>query len=145
VTPPEWRKIYRAAVLIPLAGLAIAAVLHEPPPRALPAGWNWLYPDSITRGLLAYALVAVWLWILIGRRSLAEVDRILWLAPLVYVGILWLMLLGPALARGRVAELWEENAGAIVLRAAVHLMIGYACVALLHVARRRLAEREGAG
>lgn len=145
MTSPEWRKTYRTAVLIPLVGLAIAAVLHDPPPRALPAGWDWLYPDSITRGLLAYALVAVWLWILIGRRSLAEVDRMLWLAPVVYVAILWLMLSGPALVRGRVAELWEENAGAIMLRTAVHLMIGYACVALLHVARRRLAQGEGPG
>jgi hypothetical protein len=111
----------------------------------LPAGWDWLYPDSITRGLLAYALVALWLWVEIGRRSLAEVDRLLWFAPPVYVGILWVMLLGPALARGRAAELWEENAGAIVLRTVVHLVSGYACVALLHVARRRLGESEDAG
>ena len=137
MTPPEWRKVYRAAALIPLVGLAIAALLHETR--------DWLHPDSITRGLLAYALVAVWLWVEIGRRSLAEVDRLLWLAPLAYVGILWLMLLGPALARGRAAELWEENAGAIVLRTLVHLVIGYACVALLHVARRRLGESEDAG
>jgi hypothetical protein len=44
-----------------------------------------------------------------------------------------------------VAELWKENAGTILLRTAVHLMIGYACVALLHVARRRLADGEGSG
>jgi hypothetical protein len=137
--------VYRAGVLIPLLGLAIAAALHDSPPRELPAGWDWLYPDSITRGLFAYALVALWLWVEIGRRSLAEVDRLLWFAPLVYVGILWVMLLGPALARGRAAELWDENAGAIVLRTLVHLVIGYACVGLLHLARRRLGESEDAG
>ncbi len=145
MTPTGWRKIYRVAVLIPLLGLAIAAAVHERPATALPPGWDWLYPDSITRGLLAYALVALWLWVEIGRRSLAEVRRLLWFAPLVYVGILWVMLLGPALARGRAAELWGENAGAIVVRTVVHLVIGYACVALLHVARRRLGESEDAG
>jgi hypothetical protein len=144
VTPPDWRKVYRAAVLVPLLGLGIAAVLQDRPAE-LPPDWDWLYPDSITRGLFASALVALWLSVEIGRRSLAEADRLLWLAPLVYVGILWLMLLGPALARGRVAELWEENAGAIVLRTVVHLVSGYACVALLHVARRRLGESEDAG
>ena len=140
-----WRRVYRVAAVIPLLGLAIAALLHDPPARDLPAGWDWLYPDSITRSLFAYALVAMWLWLEIGRRSLAEVDRLLWFAPLVYVGILCLMLLGPALARGRAAELWEENAGAIVLRTVVHLAIGYACVSLLHIARRRLGESEDAG
>ncbi len=145
MTESEWRKVYRAAVLIPLLGLAVAAALHPGSPRELPTGWEWLYPASVTRGLLAYALIAVWLWVQVGRRPLAEVDRLFWLAPLVYVGILWLMLLGPALARGRVAELWEENAGAITWRTVAHLVIGYACVALLNVARRRLGEREDAG
>jgi hypothetical protein len=145
VTNPEWRNVYRVAVLVPLLGLVIAALLQDRPAAELPPDWDWLYPDSITRGLFACALVALWLWVEIGRRSLAEIDRLLWLAPLVYVGILWLMLLGPALARGRAAELWDENAGAIALRTVVHLVIGYACVALLHVARRRLGESEDAG
>jgi hypothetical protein len=134
----DWRRAYRIAALIPLVGLAIAAALQHPT-------WDWHYPASITRGLLAYALVAVWLWVEIGRRSLGEVHRILWLAPLAYVGILWLMVLGPALARGRAAQVWKENAGTIGLRTLVHLIIGYACVALLHVVRRRLGESEGAG
>ena len=35
--------------------------------------------------------------------------------------------------------------GTIVFRTAVHLVIGYACVALLHFARRFLEPSEGAG
>ena len=132
-------------MLVPLAGLTVAAMLQGRPPEDLPAGWDWVYPASITRGLLAYALVALWLWVEIGRRPMAEVHRLVWLAPLVYVGVLWAMLLIPALLHGRAAALWDEQAGAIVFRTAVHLVIGYACVALLHFARRFLEPSEGAG
>ena len=145
MTSLGWRGLYRLAVLVPLVGLTVAAMLQGRPPEALPAGWDWVYPASITRGLLAYALVAPWLWVEIGRRPMPEVHRLVWLAPLVYVGVLWAMLLIPALLRGRAAELWDEQAGAIVFRTAVHLAIGYACVALLHFARRFLESSEGAG
>jgi hypothetical protein len=40
--------------------------------------------------------------------------------------------------------LWEENGRTIVLRSLAHLMIGYACAALL-LARGRGGESEGAG
>jgi hypothetical protein len=142
---PAWRRRYRTAATVPLLGLAVASLVRGAPSPDLPAGWYWLYPDSITRGLLAYTIVLVWLWVQIGRRPLTEVHRLLWLAPLVYVGILWLLLLGPALARGRAAELWEENGRAIGQRTLVHLIIGYACVALLQVARGRGGESEEAG
>jgi hypothetical protein len=145
--PPSesaWRRRYRIAVMVPLVGLAVASAVRDSPSPDLPVGWYWLYPDSITRGLLAYTVVLVWLWVQIGRRPLSEIHRLLWLAPLLYLGILWLLLLGPALARGRVAELWEENGRTIVLRTLVHLIIGYACVALL-LARGRRGESEGAG
>ena len=145
VTRVSPQGLYRIAVLIPLVGLAIAAALHGSSARNLPAGWDWVYPASITRGFIAYALVAVWLWMEIGRRSLAEVHRRVWLAPLVYVGLLWAMLLIPALLRGQAADLWKEHAGAILFRTAVHLVAGYACVALLHLARRFVQESEGAG
>jgi hypothetical protein len=146
--PPSvsaWRRRYRIAATVPLVGLAVASVVRGSPSPDLPAGWYWLYPDSITRGLLAYTVVLVWLWVQIGRRPQTEIHRLLWLAPLVYVGILWLLLLGPALARGRAAELWEENGRTIVRRTMVHLIIGYACVALLQVARGGGGESEGAG
>jgi len=146
ISPGEfaWRRRYRIAASVPLFGLAVASVVRDAPSPDLPAGWYWLYPDSITRGLVAYTVVLVWLWVQIGRRPLTEVHRLLWLTPLVYVGILWLLLLGPALARGRAAELWQENGRTIVLRTLVHLIIGYACVALL-LARGRGGESEGAG
>jgi hypothetical protein len=63
-------------------------------------GLDLALPSSLIRGLIAYALVAVWLWVEIGRRPLVQLQRMVWLAPVVYVAVLWLMLLVPALIRG---------------------------------------------
>jgi hypothetical protein len=135
------RACYRAVALGPLIGLAIAAALATP--AALPAGWDWVYPTSVTRGLLVYSVLAAWLWIEIGRRPAAEIRRRMWWVPLLYVAFGWLLMFGLALVRGAVAELWAEHAGAIATRTAVHLLIGYGYVALIHVALNRLPAGPG--
>lgn len=127
------RAFYRAATLGPLVGLAIAAALVRPA-SALPARWDWVYPTSVTRGLMVYALMAVCLWIEIGRRPISDIRRMVWLAPLVYIAFSWLLMLSLTLLRGATGELWAEYAGAIALRTAVHLVVGYGYVALVHVA-----------
>lgn len=127
------RAFYRTAAVGPLLGLAVAAALARPSP-ALPAGWDWVYPGSLARGLVIYTLLTIWLWIEIGRRSGPEIRRLAWWIPPVYVLLGWLLMLGLALGRGAVAELWEEHAGAILLRTAVHLAVGYGYVALVQVA-----------
>lgn len=133
------RAFYRAATLGPLAGLAVAAVLARPV-AALPEGWDWVYPTSITRGLIVYALLAGWLWIEIGRRPPAGVARLVWLMPLAYVALGWLLMVGLSLLRGEAGALWAEQGGAIALRTAVHLVVGYGYVALVHIALDRLRQ-----
>jgi hypothetical protein len=136
------RAFYRAAILGPLAGLAVAAAVARPS-SALPAGWDWVYPTSVTRGLIAYALLAVWLWIEIGRRPLSQFRRLVWWMPLLYVALGWLLMLSLSLVRGAAAELWAEHGGAIAVRTAVHLVVGYGYVALVHVALNRLRSAGG--
>jgi hypothetical protein len=134
---PSTRSFYRAALLGPLAGLAIAGALRRSV-QPLSAEWDWVYPTSVTRGLIAYAVLAGWLWIEIGRRSLEDLGRLVWRAPLVYVALTWLLMLSLSLLRGAAAELLAEHTGAIVLRTAVHLLIGFGYVALIQMALDRL-------
>ena len=134
------RSFYRAAALLPLLGLAIAAVVRRDPAADLPPGWDWVYPASITRGVIAYGLLAGWLWIQIGRRPVAEIQPLLWRAPVIYVVLGWGLMLGLALVRGQVSDLWAEHAGAIVLRTLVHLVVGLGYVALAQVALAALRD-----
>jgi hypothetical protein len=136
------RAFYRAASLGPLVGLAIAAALVRPA-AALPAGWDWVYPTSVTRGLMVYALMAVWLWIEIGRRPTADIRRLVWWVPLLFIAVSWLLMLTLTLLRGAAGELWAEYAGAIALRTVVHLVVGYGYVALVHVALNELRRAGG--
>jgi hypothetical protein len=131
------RSFYCSALLGPLAGLAVAAAVRGPA-QPLDAGWDWIYPTSVTRGLIAYALLSGWLWIEIGRRPRGDLGRLVWRAPVVYVALTWLLMLNLSLLRGATAELWAEHAGAIALRTAVHLLVGFGYVALIHVALDRL-------
>jgi hypothetical protein len=137
------RSFYRAAAVLPLVGIAVAAWLRRGTPSDLPPHWDWIYPSSITRGLVAYAIVASWLWVEIGRRPIAEIPRLTWRAPVAYVAIGWAIMSFLELLRGRAGDLWAEHAGVIVMRAAIHLILGFAYVALTHVALRAL--REGGG
>ena len=127
------RDVYRAGTLLPVVGLAIAAALDDPASE-LPAGWRFVYPTSITRGLLVYSALAAWLWIEIRRRPLDRLRRLLWWLPVWYVALGWLLMLALALLRGEAGELWAEHTGAILARTAVHLVVGYAYLGLLHVA-----------
>lgn len=132
-------RFYRLAILGPALGLVIAAVLARPSGE-LPPGWEWVYPTSITRGLLVYCLLAAWLWIAIGRQPLERFARRVWLVPLLYVALGWVLMLGLALLRGQAGELWSEHAGAILLRTGVHLAVGYGYVALVSVAAHLLRQ-----
>ena len=44
-----------------------------------------------TRGLMAYLGVTVWAWWLVNRNPRAVAERALWFAPLLFVGITWLL------------------------------------------------------
>lgn len=127
------REFYRAAALGPFLGLVVAAALDRPS-DSLPAGWDWVYPTSTTRGLVVYTLLAAWLWLEIGRRPPADVRRLVWWMPLLYVAGGWLLMLGLSLLRGATGELWAEHGGVILLRTAVHLVVGFGYVALVGVA-----------
>lgn len=127
------RDVYRAATLLPFVGLVIAAALDHRSSE-LPAGWDFVYPTSITRGLLVYSVLAAWLWIQIRRRPPKELRRRIWWMPVWYVALGWLMMLALTLLRGEAGELWAEQSGAILTRTAVHLFVGYAYLGLLHLA-----------
>lgn len=127
------RAFYRAAALVPFLGLAVAAVVARPSAR-LPEGWEWVYPTSLTRGVLVYALLAAWLWRQIDRRPAAEMARFIWWVPLIYVALLSGLMLVLALLRGEVGTLLAEQSGAIMRRLAVHLGVGYGYLALVRVA-----------
>lgn len=136
------RRFYRFAILLPLLGFAIALAIRGTG-SGLPDGWAWMYPSSLIRGLIAYAAVAAWLWIETGRRSPEALGRIVWLAPLVYVVAGWVLMLAFALARGRAAELWEEQASTILLRTAAHLVFGYLYLGLVQLAAGALRNQRG--
>jgi len=143
------RAFYRAAILMPFIGLAVAAAVARPSAE-LPAGWAWVYPTSVTRGLIVYALLAAWLWRRLEGRSAAEVEKAIWWVPVWYVALSGLLLLGLALLRGEAGALTSEHGGAILSRIAVHFAVGYGYLALVRVARNglrdggRLTDSEGA-
>ena len=136
------RSFFRTAIVGPLLGMVIAAMLDRPS-EPLPAGWEWVYPTSLARAVLVYALLAGWLWIQLDRRTPVEFGRLVWWTPVLFVLLGWSFMLALALLRGSAAELWAEHSGQILLRAAVHLAVGYGYVLLIMVARRLL--REGGG
>ena len=98
------RGVYRLAVLGPFLGLAIAAWLVDASAQ-LPEGWDWVYPTSVTRGLLVYSILGAWLWRTVERRPMEEVGRLVWFVPLWYVGLSWALMFALALLQGRADEL----------------------------------------
>jgi hypothetical protein len=132
------QAFYRAALLGPLLGMSVAFVLDRVAgSRDLTPGHS-LMPDSLTRGLVAYAVVAGWLWIQLGRRSEAEFRRQIWQGPLLYLAVSGALVLGFAALRGWLDALWPEHAGVLLLRTTIHLGVGYGYLALVHVALARL-------
>ena len=133
------RFFYRAAVLGPLLGLVIAALLDRPS-EPLPEGWEWVYPTSIAREVMVYALLAVWLWHQLDRLPSADFGRLMWWIPVLFVLFGWAFMFALALLRGSARELGEEYTGRILFRAVVHLAVGYGYVALITLAFRLLRE-----
>ena len=131
------RIYYRAATLLPFVGLAVAAAIARPSAE-LPVGWGWVYPSSLARGVMAYAMLAAWLWIRVDRRPLQEVDRVIWLIPLWYVALGWVLMLVLSLLRGELSALLSDHSGAIALRTGVHLAVGYGYILLVRFALERL-------
>src|SRR5919112_1690412 len=132
----DQRAFYRAAALLPFVGLAIAAAIAQPS-ASLPAGWDWVYPGSLARGAMAYAVLAAWLWVRLDR-GIRDVERVIWWIPIWYVGLGWALMLLLSLLRGEVSALLSEHGGAIVRRTAVHLVTGYAYIMLVRFALVRL-------
>lgn len=132
------RTFYRTALLVPLVGLSVALMLDRlAGPRDPTPGYQ-LIPDSLTRGLIAYGVVAPWVWIQLGRRSDEEFRQLVWRAPLLYLAVSGALVLGFAALRGWLDELWPERAGVLLLRTVAHLVMGYGYLALVHLALARL-------
>lgn len=137
------RTFYVISLLLPLLGGGIVAALG-PGDADLAAGLGpggkaqWLYPESATRGILAYGIVALWLIRELRRRSPATFERLLWLAPLANVAANVLVLAPLVLIHGRAADLLSEQGGRVGLRLVVRLIIGFGYVALVVFVRERL-------
>ncbi len=136
------RAFYAAALLLPLLGLGLAAVIGGSDDSALVLGpggkADWIYPTSAVRGLLAYGVVALWLAWEISHRDAGTFERRIWSAPVLYVVVISVLLGAVVLAHGRAPEFLAEHVGRAALRVGVHLMIGYGYVWLVVFARDRL-------
>jgi hypothetical protein len=137
------RTFYHVAILLPLAGLAAAALLLGGE-RDLTAGLapggkaSWIYPVSQIRGLLAYGMVALWLLWALHTRPLAAFESLLRLAPFAYAAAHVALLAPLVLIQGQAAEFLAEHGGRVALRLVVRVLIGFGYVALVGFARERL-------
>ena len=127
---------YRVALLLPLLGFTAAGALKSGatvPVAPLAHGGRDLgfYPPFLLRGLIAYAIVIVWLHRQLHRRSLREFDTLLWQAPLAYTAVSTTLLLALVLAHGQAAGFMVENTAWIGSHLAVHLAVGYGYVGLI--------------
>jgi hypothetical protein len=137
------RTFYHIAILLPLASLAVAAVLHSGEGDLVtglaPGGKaRWIYPPSEIRGLLAYGIVALWLIWTLHSRPRGAFESLLWLAPFAYVAAHIALLAPLVLMHGRAAEFLSEHGGRVALRLLVRLLIGFGYVGLVVFVRERL-------
>jgi hypothetical protein len=125
------RSFYRLALLGPLVGMSLAILLRR---LTAPETGRMLLPGSHARGLVAYLLVGTWLWLELGRRPEPALRPLVWRVPLLYLGATWLLAALLAAAHGWLGALLPERLGLILLRAVVHLVLGYGYLVLVHVA-----------
>lgn len=137
------RNFYGIAVLLPLAGLGIAAALYRGDSE-LAAGLGpggtarWRYPTSAVRGLLAYGVVALWLMRALHRRAPSAFEPLLWRAPPAYVAANVALLAPLVLMQGQAAAFLSEQGGLAGLRLLIRLVIGFGYVGLVVFARKQL-------
>jgi hypothetical protein len=142
------RGFYRLGLVLPLVGFALAAALREhfgwERSRTADAGarTEWVYPDSITRGLIAYLGVTVWAWWLVDREPRAVAGRALWFAPLLFVGITSLFVALVAVTEERGVAALAEQRTLLLYRTAAHLALGYAYVAIIQWGARQIEETD---
>jgi hypothetical protein len=137
------RNFYRITILLPLVGLGLTAAFHPEDPE-LTAGLgpggiaHWLYPESATRGFMAYAIVALWLMWELSRRRPQSFEPLLWWAPLAYAAANVVLLAPFVLTQGRAVEFFSETGGRAGLRLMIHLLIGFSYVGLARFVRDQL-------
>lgn len=137
------RTFYVLAILLPVIGLGLAAVL-SPQDSDLAAGigpggtGRWLYPTSAIRGLLAYGVVGVWLMRALYRRPPSDFEPLLWRAPLAYVAAHFAVLIPLVLIHGRAGQFFSEQGGLVGLRLLIRLLLSFGYVWLVVFARKRL-------
>ncbi len=137
------RTFYEIAVLLPLVGAGIVAAVSQGEAELAvglgPGGRErWLYPDSATRGAIAYGIVALWLLRELRRRQPARYAPLLWQAPLATVAANILLLAPLPLIHGHAGEFLAEHGGRVGLRLLARLAIGFGYVGLLVFVRERL-------
>jgi hypothetical protein len=137
------QRFYRLAQVLPLIGLALAAAVQagapaDGAPLAHGGRATGMYPPFAVRGLFAYGIMMIWLNRELGRRSPMAFESLLWMAPVVYAGLTAVLLGALVLAHGEMADFVDQHRGWIGLRLATHLIIGYAYLGLVILARNQL-------
>jgi hypothetical protein len=142
------RGFYRLGIVLPLVGFAFAAGLRgyfgweRSGTAGAGARTEWVYPDSITRGLTAYVGVTVWAWWLVSREPRAVIERALWFAPVLFVGITSLFVALVAVTEERGVAALAEQRYLLLYRTAAHLALGYAYVAIVQWGARQIEETD---
>lgn len=142
------RSFYRLGIVLPLVGFALAAGLRayfgweRSGTAGARARTEWVYPDSITRGLIAYVGVTVWAWWLVSREPHAVIERALWFAPVLFVGITSLFVALVAVTEERGVAALAEQRNLLLYRTAAHLALGYAYVAIVQWGARQIEETD---
>jgi hypothetical protein len=141
----RFRTFYTIAILFPLVVLAAVAALgggERGLPSRLPPGTTteWLYPTASVRGLVAYAIIAVWLLWELRRRTPSGFAPLLWFLPLVNTGVNILVLAPFILVTGSARELFADEGLQVALRLVVRLLIGFGYVGLIVFTRDQLRE-----
>ena len=142
------RTFYTIGILFPLFVLAAVAALgggERGLPSQLPPGTTaeWLYPTASVRGLVAYAIVAVWLLWELRRRTPAGFEPLLWFLPLVNTGVSILVLAHFILVTGSTRQLFADEGLQVALRLVVRLLLGFGYVGLTVFTRDQLREGDG--
>jgi hypothetical protein len=137
------RTFYRITLVLPLAALALVAAVQAAgapaePVLAYGGRASSLYPPFVLRGLIAYALVMIWLNRELRRRPIEAFELLIWKAPLVYVAMVAALLGVLVLAQGQMAEFVEERRRWIAFRLVAHLLIGFGYVGLVTSVRNLL-------
>ncbi|MGH7517066.1 MAG: hypothetical protein ACREOC_06305 [Gemmatimonadales bacterium] len=140
------RSFYRLAVVLPLIGFVAAAAIRtyfgwEREASAFPGSrTESVYPPSLLRDVVAYLGVVIWAWRPVIRAPLPQVARLLWQAPLLFLGLHGVLVGIFAVVQERGLASLAEERSLLVVRGVAYLVLSYIYVALIQWAAQRVSD-----